>query len=144
VYGRSAALCFNACLTRHAERTVTIDLAAARPDGGYDWQHKLQFQCSPGELAELTTSFFHPGIALRLVHHSSAVKTLSVTYQAPNCLVGLQQGPQVLRVPVRPPDQFLVRNFLLARLAEAQRLPPTVILKSLEVLAAQLRTIGES
>jgi hypothetical protein len=143
VYGRSASVCFNASVTRHGDRTVTIDVAAARPDGGYNWHEKTQFQCSPGELAELTAALFHPGLALRLVHHSSAVKTLSVTYQAPNTLISLSQGPHVLRVPIRPPDQFLVRNFLLMRLAEAQRLPPAVILRSLEVLAAQLRATDE-
>jgi hypothetical protein len=144
VYGRTAAVCFNASLTRHGERTVTIDIAAARAEGGYQWQEKTQFQCSPGELAELTAALFHPGVALRLVHHSSAVKTLAVTYQAPSILIALSQGPHVLRVPVRPSDQFLVRNFLLSRLAEAQRLPPAVVLRSLEVLAAQLRPSSES
>ena len=144
VYGRTAAVCFNAALTRHGERTVTIDIAGARAEGGYHWQEKTQFQCSPGELAELTAALFHPGLPLRLVHHSSAVKTLTVTYQSPNILVALAQGPHVLRVPVRPPDQFLVRNFLLARLAEAQRLPPAVVLRSLEVLAAQLSPPSES
>ncbi len=144
VYGRTAAVCFNAALTRHGERTVTIDIAGARAEGGYHWQEKTQFQCSPGELAELTAALFHPGQPLRLVHHSSAVKTLTVTYQPPNILVALAQGPHVLRVPVRPSDQFLVRNFLLARLAEAQRLPPAVVLRSLEVLAAQLSLTSES
>ncbi len=144
VYGRTAAVCFNAALTRHGERTVTIDIAGARAEGGYHWQDKTQFQCSPGELAELTAALFHPGLPLRLVHHSSAVKTLTVTYQSPNILVALAQGPHVLRVPVRPSDQFLVRNFLLARLAEAQRLPAAVVLRSLEVLAAQLGPACES
>lgn len=138
IYGRSAALCFNWAQTRQGDPTITIDAAAALSDGGYDWREKLQFQMSPGELAELTATLFHPGVALRLVHHSSAVKTLTVIYQAPNCLVSVAQGARVLRVPIRPADQFLLRNFVLARLAHAQGLPPSVVLRSLEVLAAQM------
>ena len=138
VYAKSAAFCANWSQTRHNEATVTIDVAAALADGGYDWKQKFQFQLAPGELAEITASLFHPGVSLRLVHHSSAVKTLTVLYQAPNVLISLAQGPRVLRVPVRPADQFMLRNFLLARLAHAQGLPPAVVLRSLEVLAAQM------
>lgn len=137
-YGRSAALCFNWSQTRHGDATVTIDAAAALADGGYGWREKVQFQLAPGELAELAAALFRPGVALRLVHHSSAVKTLTVSYQVPNCLISLAQGARLLRVPLRPSDQFLLRNFLLARLSHAQALPASVVLRSLEVLAAQI------
>jgi hypothetical protein len=138
VYARSAALCLNWSENRHAERTVTIDAAPALGDGGYAWRDKAQFQLSAGELAELTASLFHPGRSLRFVHQSSALKTLTLTYQAPIVLFSLSIGPRVLRVPVRPVDQFLVRNFLIARLAVTQGLPASLVLRSLDVLAAQL------
>lgn len=138
IYGSKAALCFNWDENRQADRTITVDAAFALEAGGYAWREKAQFQLSVGELAELTATLFHPGPALRLVHQSSALKTLTLTYQAPSYLFALAVGARALRVPVRPTDQFLLRNFLIARLAVSQGLPVSVVLRSLEVLAQQL------
>ena len=138
VYAKSAALCFNWSETRQGERTITIDVAPALGESGYAWRDKAQFQLTVGELAELTALLLHPGRSLRFVHQSSSLKTLTLTYQAPTCLFSLAIGPRGLRVPVGPIDQFLVRSFLIARLAVTQGLPAALVLRSLDVLASQL------
>jgi hypothetical protein len=113
-------------------------VAPALGESGYAWRDKAQFQLTVGELAELTALLLHPGRSLRFVHQSSSLKTLTLTYQAPTCLFSLAIGPRVLRVPVGPIDQFLVRDFLIARLAVTQGLPAALVLRSLDVLASQL------
>jgi hypothetical protein len=138
LYGRSAAVCAVSTETRRRDRTITLEFAAAQNDGTYAWHEKDLFQLAPGELAELTALLFRPSKALRFVHRSSALKTLTLTYQAPHYLLSLTVGSVTRRVPVRPADQFQLRNFLLLRLAVAQALPPLVVLQSLWVLAEQL------
>lgn len=137
VYGRSAALCFNWSENRQGHPTVTVE-AAASLESGYGWPDKIQFQLSPGELAELTAVLFHPGLALRLVHRSSALKALTLLHQPPSYLCSLSAGSRTLRIPISRTDQFLLRNFLLLRLAMSQSLPSEVVLRSLDVLATQL------
>jgi hypothetical protein len=138
VYGRSAAVCTVCTETRRRDRTITLEFAGAQDDGTYAWHEKGLFQLAPGELAELTALLFRPSKSLRFVHRSSALKTLTLTYQAPNYLLSLTVGSVTRRVPVCPADQFQLRNFLLARVAIAQALPPSVVLQSLWVLAEQL------
>jgi hypothetical protein len=140
VYGRQAAVCFSQDHNRRGEPTVSLEFARADPGGGYAFAQKIAFQCSRGELAELTSVFVYPGPELKLTHRSSVLKTLAVRYRAPVMLVEMQAPGGVLAVPISPADQHFVRTWLLQRLASVQAAPPSIVLCSLRLLAEQLGT----
>jgi hypothetical protein len=139
VYARAAALCASPSCNRRNLPTVSLEFAAADGAGGYAFDCKVQFQLSVGELSQVVAVLAFPGPSLVFTHRSSALKTLSIRGADDDVLLFSLDSPgRRFVVPVTPADQFLLRTFLLLRLAEILSAPPDVVLLSLRTLSQQL------
>ena len=141
VYCRSAALCAGVAIDRSNRRTVVLEFARKGEGRSFDWNNKIAFQLSQGELAELAAYLRHPWASHKWVHRpNGVVKGLEVSNQSPNILFELSTASARWRVPVIPRDQYYVRNLLLSRLFEIQStMPTTAHYDSLAQLAEALK-----
>lgn len=109
--------------------------------GRFDWANKVAFQLTQPELAEMTAYFFFPTPTKKWVHNSprGVVKGFRCRLAGKNVLLEYSSKGRDIRCPVVPRDQYLFRNFLLARLVSFQPdLSNDHHLQSLAKLARQL------
>lgn len=123
VYGSSAALTFDATLTAKDQcPTVTVESACARNDGSgsYDWDNKIAFQFSKGELPVVAAVLlgYLPHCEFRF-HGPSRNKSCALSLdpsQTRYVLTMAGDGKAQRRVPIGPEDAFYVAGLFIGQL----------------------------
>lgn len=110
IYGASFGLCISEDITRKGSLpTLRFEFAKAINEGVYDWERKIAFQCSPGELALLCGVFFGYVDQVELSSHGkNNEKSLSLSNQEYKYYINLRVGKSAgYGVPITPSDAFL-------------------------------------
>lgn len=134
VYGKTAAISFEAEVTRKNQPTVGVHGAVATADGSHDWDNKIQMQLTPRELPRLAAVLL--GYASHMearFHGDSKDKQFKIERQPQNLYVILQQaGLPVRAVPMPFEDAVFVSQLVLRQLARFSGTNPAAVLAAIQ------------
>lgn len=142
VYGSTAALTFDATLTAKDQcPTVTVESACARSDGSgsYDWDNKIAFQFSKGELPMVAAVLlgYLPHCEFRF-HGPARNKSCALSLdpsQTRYVLTMAGDGKVQRRVPIGPEDAFYVAGLFIGQL---RKISPWLSAEDINLLLRQI------
>ena len=118
VYGRRAALCFEADTTRQGVHTVAVDAAQAAGERRYDWGGKIRLQLTEAELPQMACVLFGWLPRFEATAHGPAHdKGLTLEHQGVRIFARVfARDAGVRAVPIEAPDIYRIGSLVLRQL----------------------------